>query len=99
MERRLCLSCRFYLPMNGQALGRCHHPAHQSLGTAPIVRAGELRCRRGFDAGDDWMPASLADSFAGQDIVLSERPAPMPRRPPKLPIPLINPLEDHPAAD
>ena len=99
MDRRLCVSCRFYRPLDGQALGRCQHPVHQSLGTGPIVRAGELRCRRGFDEGDDWMPASLADTFGQQDIVLSERPAPLRRRPQKLPIPQIAPIDDHPPLD
>jgi hypothetical protein len=84
--------------MAGRALGRCHHPARQSLGTAPIVRAAELRCRRGFDI-DDWMPASLAATIEQQDIVLSERPAPLRRRPPKLPIPQIAAAEEQPAAD
>ena len=96
MDRRVCYSCRFYRPFDGRAIGRCHHPAREALGRSPLVRAGELRCRRGFES-DDWMPASLADSLEGKDIVLSERPAPFRRRRPRIVVPVAV-IEDQPAA-
>lgn len=63
-----------------------------------LVRAGELRCRRGFE-GDDWAAALVSNGATQADIVLSERPAPYRRQ--RLPIlwPRLPEAEDHTPAD
>lgn len=76
MERRMCVSCRFFLHSSSVSLGRCGHPDRQFNGVTPLVRSGELRCRRSFEH-DDWLPAMIGRDSAGVDILLSERPAPI----------------------
>jgi hypothetical protein len=63
-----------------------------------LVRAGELRCRTGFE-GDDWMAALVSNGTTQTDIVLSERPAPYRRQRLPLLIPRIQDNEDHAPAD
>jgi len=85
VERRVCDSCRFFEPTGSSLLGICGHPDHQFSGITPLVRAGELRCRRSFVL-DDWKPASGIVGAPGQDILISERPAPYHRQRTDLPI-------------
>ena len=98
MERRLCLSCRFFGPLDGKLFGRCLHPIRQSPGIAPLVRPGELRCRRSFE-GDDWAPIQIVMPTRNEDIVLSERPAPYRRQRAPLLFPRVQDNEDHAPAD
>lgn len=75
MDRRTCVTCRFYQRTRSFSLGQCGHPDRMFRGITPLVRAGELGCRRGFDA-DDWVPALIGGTQRAEDILLSERPAP-----------------------
>jgi hypothetical protein len=78
MERRECDSCRYFQPNDLSSLGICTHPEHQLAGVTPLVRAHELRCRRSFGV-DDWSPFIGVTSSQGEDILISERPAPFHR--------------------
>jgi hypothetical protein len=90
VERRQCVSCRFFRFAASVSVGTCDHPDRQTTGIRPIVRAGELRCRRSFTE-DDWAPARLFARAPQDDILISERPAPL--RPV---IPVVHPNEPEP---
>jgi hypothetical protein len=80
VERRLCVSCRFFQSADSVSRGHCGHPDRQFRGLTPSVRAGELACRNGFDH-DFWMPFELSPNGATADLLVSERPAPLRQRP------------------
>jgi hypothetical protein len=71
-----CVSCCFYLSGSTSAFGRCLHPDHQHPGVPITIRAQELNCYRGIGRSD-WTPARIGDHAHFEDIVISERPAPI----------------------
>ena len=78
MQNPACYSCRFFVAGSSNAFGSCQHPNHQHTGVPITIRAQEMNCYRGFGT-TDWMPALIGESAAYEDVVLSERPAPIPR--------------------
>ena len=79
MDQRLCLSCRFFLASHNRAQGCCLHPDRRLPGANVLVRAGELGCRGGFEI-DNWSPALVQIAAVEEDILISERPVPIPAR-------------------
>ena len=51
-------------------------PITSYSGVEIIVRARELRCYRGIGA-HDWMPAVIGEMAEPEDLLISERPAPL----------------------
>lgn len=90
VERRMCASCRFFRHSSSISVGRCGHPEHQFKGVTPLLRAGELRCRRNFEY-DDWTPAIAGNGERSVDILVNERPAPVREIWPE--IPFVAPTE------
>ena len=76
MESPACDSCRFFRADSSRRFGTCRHPKHQHTGIEITVRARELHCYRGFGI-DDWMPRLIGEATEPQDLLVSERPAPM----------------------
>ena len=76
MQNPACVSCRFFHAGSSKAFGSCNHPKHQHSGVPIVIRAREMNCYRGIGSSD-WMPALIGETAECEDIVLSERPAPI----------------------
>jgi hypothetical protein len=70
------------------AFGHCTHPDHQHPGVPIMVRAQELNCYRGIGR-TDWAPAVIGARGIYEDILISERPAPI-----RTPWRILRPLDE-----
>jgi hypothetical protein len=76
VQNPACYTCRFFRAGSSNAFGSCNHPNHQHTGVPITIRAQEVNCYRGFGASD-WMPALIGEFAECEDVILSERPAPI----------------------